>query len=86
MGITNDARTDFRAALSAWRAANPNANRAQVRRYVAAITDAGQEWLAKRDAQDSAAAQGSADSKQAQFNSFVAALPDVTLDPVDPTA
>lgn len=86
MGIRKDARNAFKAALATWRTANPAANRAQVRRYVAYITDAGHEWLAKRDAQDNAAPQAFADSKQGQFNSFLDALPDVELDPVDPTA
>lgn len=84
MGIRNDTRTDFAAALTAWRKANPTATRAQVRRYVAALTDAGQEWLAKRDAQDAAATTGFAASRTAQFATYVAALPDVTLDAVDP--
>lgn len=83
MGIRNDARNDFKADLAIWRSANPNATRAQVRRYVAALTDAGQEWLAKRDAQDNTAAAAFAESRSAQFSSFVAALPEVQLDAVD---
>ena len=84
MGIRNDARNAFKAELSAFRATSPN--RTQLRRFVAALTDAGQEWLSKRDAQDNAAPQAFADSKQGQFNSFLDALPDVELDSVDPTA
>lgn len=78
MGIVTDARTDLRSVLAQ---RLPALTRAQCRRYVAAIVDAGQEWLAKRDAQDNPVAADFAASRPAQYQSFVAALPDVTLDP-----
>lgn len=85
MGIIKTARDDFSADVAAFKTiATPT--RAQARKYVAALADAANEWLAKRDAQDAAAAPGFAATKRAQFNSYVDALPDVTLDPVDPQA
>lgn len=84
MGINKTARDDFNAIFAAFKTAN-TPNRAQRRKYVAAVCDAANEWLAKFDAQDAAAAQGFAATKQAQFNNYEDALPDVTLDPVDPT-
>ena len=61
------------------------ANRTQLRRQVAGLVTAGQEWLAKFDAADNAAASDFAASRQAAFNTFVDALPDPTLGAVDPT-
>ena len=83
MGIISQARTAFRASVATFKATNPT--RAQLRKFVAATVDAGNEWLAKYDAQDSAAPKLFADSKPAQFDSFVVALPEVTLgaDPED---
>lgn len=83
MGIIKTARDDFAADVAAFKmAATPT--RAQLRKYVASLVTAGQEWLAKRDADDNGAAQAFADSKPGQFSTFVDALPDPTLDPVDP--
>lgn len=83
MGIIKTARDDFAADVAAFKAAS-TPTRAQLRKYVAALVDAGNEWLAKRDAQDVAAPSAFASSKQAQFNTFVDELPDVALDAVDP--
>jgi hypothetical protein len=80
MGILATARADF----AAFKATSPT--RAQKRRYVAALVTAGQEWLAKHDAQENAAAADFAASKAAQFNAFVDALPEPALDAVDPLA
>ena len=82
MGIIKQARDQFAADVAAFKASNPT--RAQMRKYVAALVDAGNEWLAKRDAQDAAAPADFAASKQGQFNAFVDALPDVNLAAVDP--
>jgi hypothetical protein len=82
MGILATARADFTAAFAAFKATTPT--RAQKRRYVAALVTAGQEWLAKHDAQENAAAQDFAASKPGQFDAFVGALPEPVLDPVDP--
>ena len=83
MGIIATARNDAAAAFAAFRAAT-TPNRAQRRKYVAALVTWGQEWLAKFDADDNGAAQAFADSKPGQFKTFVDALPDPALDPVDP--
>lgn len=83
MGIIKTARDDFSAALAAFRAAT-SPNRTQRRKYVAAIVDAGNEWLAKQDRQDADAPAGFAATRQGQFNTYVDGLPDVTLDAVDP--
>lgn len=69
-------RIQARAAIDAIRAGTTRANR---REEVAALVNAGNEWLAKRDAQDAATPADFAKSKGAQFNAFVAALPDVVL-------
>jgi hypothetical protein len=61
------------------------ANRAALRRQVAGLVTAGQEWLAKFDAADSAAASDFAATKAAQFKTFTDALPDPVLAVVDPT-
>jgi hypothetical protein len=84
MGINATARSDFLADLAAFKAANPGATRAQVRRYVASLHDASGEWLSKRDAQDSAAFADFAASRQALFKAFTDALPEPSIDPVDP--
>ena len=55
------------------------------RRQVAGLVTAGQEWLAKFDAADNAAASDFAASKPAQFTTFVDALPDPVLAAGDPT-
>lgn len=82
MGIIKTARDDFQADVAAFKATGPN--RAQLRKYVAALVTAGQEWLAKFDAQDNAAASDFAASKRAQFNTYVDALPEPTLPAVNP--
>lgn len=90
MGINKQARYDFATIFAAFKTAN-TPNRAQRRKYVAAVCDAANEWLSKFDRQEAAAAQAFAGSKPSQFSSFRDALPDVALDqaptdPVDPTA
>lgn len=83
MGIIATARTDAAAAFAAFRATT-TPTRAQRRKYVAAMVTWGNEWLARFDAQENSAAQGFADSRPAQFSTFVDALPDVVPDAVDP--
>lgn len=85
MGIIKTARDDFSAALAAFRAAT-SPNRNQRRKYVAALVDAGNEWLAKHDAQEGAAPAAFAATRQGQYNTFVDGLPDIALDAVDPQA
>lgn len=84
MGIIATARTAFRASLATFKLTTPN--RAQLRRFVAATVDAGNEWLAKRDAQENSAPVDFAASRTAQFKTFTDALPEVALDadPEDP--
>jgi hypothetical protein len=84
MGIIATARADFASAFAAFKATTPT--RAQRRRYVAALVTAGQEWLARFDAQENAAAQDFAASKPGQFSTFVDALPEPALYAVDPLA
>jgi hypothetical protein len=84
MGLIATARNDFTAAFAAFKATTPT--RAQRRRYVAALVTAGQEWLARFDAQENAAAADFAASKPGQFSTFVDALPEPALDAVDPLA
>ena len=79
MGIIKQAADDFDAALTAFKAAT-TPNRAQRRKYVAALGTRGQEWLARFDAQDNAAPGDFAASKQAQYRTFVDALPEPVLD------
>lgn len=83
MGIIATARTDFDAVRAAFVTAT-TPNRAQRRKYVAALVDAGNEWLAKFDAQDNAAPSDFAATKAAQFKTFTDALPEPALAPVDP--
>lgn len=83
MGIIATARNDAAAAFAAFKTAT-TPNRAQKRRYVAALVTWGQEWLARFDAQENAAAADFAASKPGQFNAFVDALPETSPDPVDP--
>ncbi len=85
MGINQQARADFSAIFAAFKAAT-SPTRAQRRKYVAAIVDADNELLQKLDKQNTESAQAFADSKPSQYTAFVDALPDVTLDPVDPNA
>lgn len=79
MGIQALARTAFRSAVSTFEATGAKGR--QVRRFVAVLTDAGNEWLSKYDAQESAAPRQFAESKAAQFNTFVATLPAIDLAP-----
>ena len=74
MGI---GRVQARAAIDAIRAGT---TRAQMRQQVAEAAELLQGWLIRRDAQDVEALPAFAASKQAQFNTFVAALPDVPVD------
>jgi hypothetical protein len=63
------------------------ANRAALRRQVAGLVTAGQEWLAQFDVTDNAAAASFAATKPALFKAHVDALPDPvvsTVDPLDP--
>lgn len=83
MGIIKQAHDDHAANRAAFKAAN-TPTRAQMRKYVAAMADAGQEWLAKFDAQDAAAASDFAATKTAQFKTFTDALPEPAMAPVDP--
>ena len=83
MGIIATARADATAAFAAFKLAT-TPNRAQRRKYDAALVTWGQEWLAKFDEQENAAPTDFAASKQGQFNAFLNALPEVTPDPVDP--
>lgn len=89
MGILKQAADDFDADLAAFKLAN-TPTRAQKRKYIAALVTRGQELLAKLDAQDASAAADFAATKQAQFNTFVDALPEPTLsaapatDPITP--
>lgn len=88
MGIIKQGSDDFDAMVAAWRAVNPTATRAQLRKYIASAVTRGQEMLAKRDAQDAAAPAAFADLKAGQFKAFTDALPDPTLSTppaVDPT-
>lgn len=78
MGILKQAADDFDAVFAAFKAAT-TPNRTQKRKYVAALVTRGQEWLAKHDAQEAAAPVDFAASKQAQFATFVDALPEPTL-------
>lgn len=82
MGIIKQARDQFAADVATFKGTAPT--RAQLRKYVAAIKDAADEWLAKRDAQDNAAPSDFAASKQSQFDTFLDGLPDPDLTPVDP--
>lgn len=61
------------------------ANRKQLRKQVAGLVNAAQEWLSKFDAQDSAAPGDFAASKPGQYQTFVDALPGVTVGAADPT-
>ena len=84
MGIVKQARDQFQADVAAFKTgASPT--RDQLRKYVAAMVTAGQEWLNKRDLADNAAPADFAASRSAQFKTFTDALPDPTLDPVDPS-
>lgn len=85
MGANKKAADDFDAILAAFKAAN-SPNRTQRRKYVAAIYNRAAEWLVNFDAQDVAALQDFAASKQSQFNAFSDALPDPSLSKVDPDA
>lgn len=75
-------RDHFLTALAAIKTAV--LGRAGRRKQVAALVTAGQEWLARFDAQDASAAQAFADSKPGQFSAFIEGLPDVTVSAADP--
>ena len=81
MGIGRDQFRDV--VLPALRAGT--ANRRQLRRAVASLVTAGQEWLARFDAQENSAERDFAASRPGQFNTFTEALPEVTVSEVDPT-
>lgn len=84
MGIIATAHADAAASFAAFKLAT-TPNRAQKRRYVAALVNWGNEWLAKFDAQDARSASDFAATKPAAFNTFTDALPESVLDVVDPT-
>ncbi|HEY1086484.1 MAG TPA: hypothetical protein VGE37_02275 [Archangium sp.] len=85
MGIIKQGRDAVQTEWQAWQAANPTANRDQKRKFLAAMSNAVNELLAKRDAQDNSAPGDFAASRQAQFKTFTDALPEPTLDPIDPS-
>lgn len=74
MGI---GRQQGRACLAAIRAGT---NRANARSQVADAINILQEWLAKRDVQDAESYRGFAESRPTQFDNFVDALPEPTVD------
>jgi hypothetical protein len=82
MGIIKQGQDVFTAAYVDWvNAQSTPPNRRQRRKFVASLVNAGNEWLAKFDAQENAAPVSFAASRLAQFNTFVDALPPVTLEP-----
>ncbi len=81
MGIIKTATDDLTAAFTAFKGGK---TRNQKRAYVAALVNAGNEWLAKFDAQESSAPKDFAATRAAQFNTFTDALADPALNPVDP--
>jgi hypothetical protein len=68
-----DALADFRASRTG------NQRRQRIRDDVAALINAAQDWQARFDAQENAAARAFADDRPGQFNTFVD-----TLSPVEP--
>lgn len=70
-------RVAARAAIETIRLAT---NRAQMRVQMGEAIELLQGWLIRRDLQDAEALPAFAESKQAQFNTFVAALPNVPVD------
>jgi hypothetical protein len=72
----------FLTALGTIRAAVTG--RAARRRQVANLVNAGNEWLARFDAQEGAAATDFAASRPAQYATFIDALPDVTIATANP--
>lgn len=83
MGIIKKASDDFATDFADFKAAG-SPTRAQRRKYVAAIVNAGNEWLAKFDAQENTAPADFAASKPSQYQTFTDALADPALNPVDP--
>lgn len=83
MGIIKKASDDFATDFADFKAAG-SPTRAQRRKYVASIVNAGQEWLSKFDAQENAASADFAATKTAQYQTFTDALADPALNPVDP--
>lgn len=74
MGI---GKQEGRACLAAIRAGTNRANsRAQVADAIAIL----QEWLTKKDVQDAEAFAGFAASRPSQYDTFLAALPEPTVD------
>lgn len=69
-----DALADFRATRTG------NQRRAQIRDDVAALVNAAQDWLARRDAQENGAQAAFAEDRAAAFRTFVDALPPVEPD------
>jgi len=69
----------FRDALADFRRDRSGAERANIREDVAALVTAGQDWLARTDAQESGARSAFALDRPAQYKTFVESLP-----PVDP--
>lgn len=83
MGIIATARNDAAAAFAAFKLAT-TPTRTQKRKYVAALVTWGQDWLAQHDAQENAAPVAFAESKPAQYATFVDALPEPSPAAVDP--
>ncbi len=77
--IATAARNAFRSTLATYKATNPT--KQQVRKFVVALGNACNEWLTSNDRQDATAAQQFADSRTAQFATFVATLAEVALGP-----
>lgn len=75
-------RDQFILALAAIRTGT--GNRRALRRQVANLVNAGNEWLARFDAQQNAAPQSFADSRPAALNTLLDAQPEVTIPTADP--
>lgn len=84
MGIIRQGSDAFDQAWTNFKDANPGANRTQKRKFVAAVVNRANEWLAKFDAQDNAAPADFAATRQAQFSTFLDTLSEPALDAVDP--
>lgn len=84
MGIIRQGSDAFEQSLTNFKDLNPSATRAQRRKFVAALVNRGNEWLAKFDAQENAAPADFAATRQTQFNTFLDALGEPALDAVNP--
>jgi hypothetical protein len=75
MGIGRQSAKDLIVAVKA------ATNRDQMRVQIGEAVNVLQEWLSKRDAQDTTATADFAATKAAQFKAHLDAIPDVVLDP-----